>query len=163
MRTTITRLIRFSAAHRLVGHEGKCRHLHGHNYRVELSVAPRSELDDVGRVVDFDVIDETVGKWVDDNLDHRLLLWEEDPMTSLVVSRSQLDDMHDRGEGDAAHDVEADLDWSIVPVPFNPTAENLARFLVDVAQHELDRVGAGVDVINARVWETDKAFADAGG
>lgn len=42
----------FCAGHRVVGHENKCRHLHGHNYRVTF-YCESQELDGVGRVVDF--------------------------------------------------------------------------------------------------------------
>jgi len=42
----------FSAAHRLIGHEGACAHLHGHNWEVEVFVAG-GELDGIGVLVDF--------------------------------------------------------------------------------------------------------------
>ena len=47
-----TRIHDFSAGHRVVGHEHRCRFLHGHNYRVAFECTAE-ELDDVGRVIDF--------------------------------------------------------------------------------------------------------------
>ncbi len=70
---SVTRQLNFCAGHRLLEHEGKCRHLHGHEYRVEIEVTAlvvAKELDSVGRVVDFGVIKELVGGWLDDNFDH---------------------------------------------------------------------------------------------
>ena len=52
---TCTRRIQFCAGHRVMGHEGKCRNLHGHNYVVFVT-AQADELDSVGRVIDFSVL-----------------------------------------------------------------------------------------------------------
>src|SRR5262249_22784820 len=54
---TATRRIQFAAGHRVFGHEGKCRYLHGHNF-VALVTAAADDLDAVGRVIDFGVLKE---------------------------------------------------------------------------------------------------------
>lgn len=114
---TANRYHDFCAGHRVVGHENKCKHLHGHNYRVHFFVEPLlssghpdTGLDEIGRVVDFSVINTTMCKWLEDNWDHRMLLWEEDPLWHIVN--------YDK--------------IGCVPVPFNPTAENMAEYLVAV-------------------------------
>ena len=57
----ITRRLEFDAGHRVLGHEGKCKNLHGHRYSAEITVtAP--DLDGLGRVIDFGVIKEKVWK-----------------------------------------------------------------------------------------------------
>lgn len=61
----------FAAAHSIRGHPGKCRHLHGHNYRVRVHVAAR-ELDDLGMVVDFADLKRVVGE-VLGPFDHRVI------------------------------------------------------------------------------------------
>jgi len=146
-----------SCGHRVVGHEGKCRHLHGHNYRFHFTCAPAPEridvtamgdnvprvvdcqpgtLDSVGRVVDFSVIKQQLCQWLEDNWDHRLLLWEQDPL---------------------AEELEV-LDNSIVLVPFNPTAENIAKHMVEqVAPEQLH--GYGVTLCRCKVEETRKCSA----
>ena len=69
----------FCYGHRLLDdYEGKCRHLHGHNGRAVISLeAP--ELDAKGMLVDFSEIKRHVQRWIDDNLDHNLLLCRERP------------------------------------------------------------------------------------
>jgi 6-pyruvoyltetrahydropterin/6-carboxytetrahydropterin synthase len=138
-----------SMGHRVVGHENKCRHLHGHNYRVTFTVSMygSDETDNIGRVMDFSVIKEKLCMWLEDNWDHKFLMWENDPIFiyfgSLYVPND--DDL-------------SILDGSMVSVPFNPTAENMAKYLVDViAPKQL--MGTGVQLIACKVEETRKCSA----
>lgn len=61
----------FSAAHRLRGYRGKCENMHGHNWRVELTIEA-DELDDIGMVMDFAHARRMLNE-VLEPLDHRLL------------------------------------------------------------------------------------------
>lgn len=125
-----------SMGHRVVGHEGKCRNLHGHNYRFHFAVKPISTLDTLGRVVDFSVIKSELCQWLEDNWDHRMLLWSEDVLASPIYC----------------------LDTSIVVVPFNPTAENIADyFLNSVAPNLL--VKHDVYLQSIKIEETRKCSA----
>lgn len=99
-----------STGHRVYGHESKCAHLHGHNYRIHFT-CEADDLDPVGRVIDFSVIKSALCMWVELVWDHKFLLWEEDPMLETLKALDP--------EG-------------VVSVPFNPTAENMAKYLVDV-------------------------------
>jgi len=63
--------VRFSAAHRIEGHAGRCAQLHGHNYRVVVTVAGR-ELDEQGMVIDFGTLKE-ICRAATDPLDHTYL------------------------------------------------------------------------------------------
>jgi len=74
----VTREIDFCYGHRLLNYEGKCRHLHGHNGRAVI-VLEAEELDDRGMVLDFSDIKRVVSQWIDDNLDHRMILHQDDP------------------------------------------------------------------------------------
>ncbi len=71
MRTRVTRAFAFEAAHQLPWHPGKCRRLHGHNYRLEVTV--ERPLDDNGIVVDFDDLRDLVHREVVDRYDHQYL------------------------------------------------------------------------------------------
>lgn len=108
MSYTITRKHEIHCGHRVVNHEGKCKNLHGHSYVFHLT-CKSVELDNIGRVIDFSVIKDLVCTWLDDNWDHKLILWEEDPWLSHLRQ----------------------IDNTIVTIPYNPTAENLAKYLVD--------------------------------
>ena len=68
-RTRVTCTFTFEAAHRLDWHPGKCRNLHGHSYRLDVSVS--GPLDGNGVVVDFDELAAVVRREVIDRWDHR--------------------------------------------------------------------------------------------
>lgn len=100
--------------HRVYQHESKCRNLHGHSYVFHLKCSSES-LDNLGRVIDFSVIKELLCKWLDDNWDHKMILWDQDPLFTELLK----------------------LDSSVVSIPYNPTAENLARYLVEIIGPQL--------------------------
>ena len=74
---TITRRLEFDAGHRVFGHESKCATLHGHRYVVEVT-AQAAKLDSVGRVIDFSVLKERIGAWLDEKWDHNVIVFEQD-------------------------------------------------------------------------------------
>lgn len=129
MTITANRYHDISCGHRVVGHEGKCQHLHGHNYRVHFEVAAidsTDPLDDVGRVLDFGVIKEHLCLWLEREWDHKFLVWDNDPLiASLRVAANMPTPLPIR-------DMQTMLSESFVHVPFNPTAENMAQYLVEV-------------------------------
>lgn len=147
---TVTRYHDISVGHRVAGHESKCRHLHGHNYRVHFTVASRHDLDGIGRVVDFGVIKSKLCDWLETNWDHKFLLWDCDPMatelTALVAKGGSTPLVH------IIHD-------SIVRVPFNPTAENMAAYLVNVVGRDL-MADTGAELIEVTIDETRKCSAN---
>ncbi|MGI8791676.1 MAG: 6-carboxytetrahydropterin synthase QueD [Acidimicrobiales bacterium] len=71
MSTSVTRAFTFEAAHQLPWHEGKCRHLHGHSYRLEVTVT--GPIGDNGIVVDFADIRRAVKAEILDRFDHTYL------------------------------------------------------------------------------------------
>ncbi len=71
MRTRVTKSFHFEAAHQLPWHAGRCRKLHGHGYRLEVTV--EGPLDGNGVVVDFDDLKAVVQREVVDRYDHAYL------------------------------------------------------------------------------------------
>lgn len=110
-----------SVGHRVVGHENKCRFLHGHNYRVHFTVEADA-LDSIGRVLDFSVIKERLCVWLENNWDHKFLAWDNDSLIQHLTNCETFP---------IAEDEESFFD-SVVWVSFNPTAENMAIHLVEV-------------------------------
>lgn len=126
----VTREIEFCYGHRLLHYEGKCRHLHGHNGRL-LVTLENPGLDDQGMVIDFSSIKEVLGRWIDQSLDHRMILHRDDPLVPIL---------RQFGEPVFVMDV-------------NPTAENLARLIFAQA------VAQGLPVVEVRLWETSHCHA----
>ncbi len=71
MRTSVTRSFTFEAAHQLPWHEGRCRNLHGHSYRLQVTV--EGPVGDSGIVIDFADIKSVVQREVIDRFDHQYL------------------------------------------------------------------------------------------
>ncbi len=142
-RLALIRRLSFCAGHRLFGHEGRCAFLHGHNYRVEVEVEAAgggAAVDAVGRVVDFSLIKQRMHGWLDEHWDHAFILFEEDASALAAVRAAE--------------------PTKYFVLPWNPTAENMARYLLEVvAPHVL--AGLGVVARQVRVWETDEACAVA--
>jgi len=130
---TATRYHDFSTGHRVYGHESKCAHLHGHNYRIHLTVEAE-QLDTVGRVMDFSVIKTLLAEWLEENWDHKFLVWEKDPFASTLKT--------------------LDTDGTVI-VNFNPTAENMGQYLIDVVGPN-QLAGTGVTLVNVNIEETRK-------
>ena len=80
----VTREIEFCYGHRLLNYEGKCRHLHGHNGRAVITLEG-PELDRSGMLVDFAEIKRKVQHWIDENLDHNMLLCRDDPLLPVAA------------------------------------------------------------------------------
>lgn len=139
------------AGHRVVGHESKCRHLHGHNYRVHFRCASE-DLDSLGRVIDFSVVKEKLCMWIEDNWDHKFLHWEKDPVIAVLKNEAWETDKF-KSEQD-----QRDFYESLVSLPFNPTAENLAEYLVNVIGPQ-QLAGTGVKLVEVRIEETAKCHA----
>lgn len=150
----------FSYGHRVVGHETKCRHLHGHNGRVHFTcqAVPGAEaLDNVGRVIDFTEIKNRLCMWLENNWDHKFLAWKEDKVIGGLIDLLDNDSCSQHGFVVKAED---DLMFreSLVLLPFNPTAENLAKYLVDVIGPQ-QLAGTGIELLCCRIEETAKCSA----
>lgn len=164
MNITATRYHDFSAGHRVYGHEGKCAGLHGHNYRVHFTVSGPAEfianewhtpLDTVGRVLDFSVIKSLLCEWLEEQWDHNFLIWEQDPLYSELFESTRRVAVHGTG-GDEKDRAPFN---SLVCVPFNPTAENMAAYLLtEIGPRVLP---SSVRLISVRIDETRKCSAEA--
>jgi 6-pyruvoyltetrahydropterin/6-carboxytetrahydropterin synthase len=142
---TITRRLEFDAGHRVYQHESKCNHVHGHRYVVEVECA--GDLDKLGRVVDFSVIKSKFGKWIDENLDHGMILFKDDPLAPYWKSGFARYGRPDEPFEQQKHFI----------MDKNPTAENLAGLLYKKANEIL--ANDGVKVTAMTVWETPNCRA----
>ncbi len=113
-----------------LNYDGKCRYLHGHNGRAIITIESE-KLDERGMVLDFSDIKNVVSRWIDENLDHRMILHRDDPIVPLL-----------REQGEPMYLIDV-----------NPTAENIARLIFEFTRDH------GFPIVEAQLWETPNCFA----
>lgn len=133
--TTVTKSVKFDAAHILTNHQGLCKNLHGHTYRVDLSVS-QQDGDKSDMVIDFKDLKAVATSVICDRFDH-----------AFVYSTAS------EGESEIASVVEKH-GMRTVALPFRSTAENLARYFFG----ELKPLIPGLSSV--KVWETADSCAE---
>lgn len=123
-----------------MNHESKCRNLHGHSYIVEIEAAGVEGLDQLGRVVDFSVLKEKIGGWIDEHWDHGFLVYFSDAEALFALQRLP-------GQ-------------KVYRMPTNPTAENIAAYLLEISPRLLGD-DSGVFLTRVVVHETGNCKAEA--
>lgn len=131
---TISKEFTFEAAHRLLGYNGACVNLHGHSYKLIITLQGPVDTS-TNMVMDF----SEVKKWVNDKIiskvDHALILNSEDPLAD-ILSGNEL---------------------KIVLLNGNPTAENmLAVFLKHLGHAPLK----GIHIDSLKLYETATSYAE---
>ena len=138
MKITCTRRIEFDAAHRILRHESKCKSLHGHRYALEATFEA-DDLDQLGRVIDFGEVRQILGSWVDENFDHNTILSRDDKILGEKISQETAQEIFYLDE--------------------NPTAENIAKFLLREICPKLF-AGKNVKCVAIRLYETPNCYVD---
>jgi len=128
---TIRTRLHLSYGHRLMDYDGKCARPHGHNGIVEIEVAAPTT-DRMGMVRDFDELERVLRGLVEHELDHQMLLREDDPLVGALRSVGE--------EPRVMRD--------------NPTAENIARLIYERAR------AAALPVAAVRLWESRDSMAE---
>jgi len=132
---TVTKTVRFDAAHVLTNHQGLCKNLHGHTYRVDVSVT-QPEGDDRDMVIDFKDLKALANEVICDRFDH-----------AFIYSTASV------GESEIAAVVEKN-GMRTVAIPFRSTAENLAKLFYAALKPRLPALSA------VKVWETAESCAE---
>lgn len=126
----VTKELHFCYGHRLMNYEGKCSHPHGHNGRVLIELSS-PKLDHRGMVIDFIEIKEALHKWIDDELDHKMILRKDDPLLPILKKMNE----------------------PVFLMDENPTAENMAKLIFEHVK------GKGFPVKRIQFWETPSSSA----
>lgn len=126
----VNKSIHFCYGHRLLNYDGKCRHLHGHNGQVEIELEGET-LDDRGMLTDFGEIKKVMKTWIDDHLDHRMILRRDDPAVAPLQAQNE----------------------PLFLIDENPTAEAIARLIFEETRRQ------GFPVVRVVLWETPDSFA----
>ena len=133
-----TRRIEFDAGHRVIGHQFKCKYLHGHRYALELT-ARAPELNELGMVVDFGELKTVMKAWIDKNFDHNVILHKKDNALGGHIS--------------------SHTGQSVYYLNANPTAENIAFHLKNDIIPMLFTKNSFA-VVRVRLYETPNCFVD---
>ena len=111
-------------------HTGKCRHLHGHSARAEITLRTHT-LNQQAMVMDFSELKHVVAAYIDQQLDHNLLLHQDDPLCHILQQQGE------RFQALSQH----------------PTAEYLAQMIYEYSKNQ------GLPIYKVVLWETASACA----
>lgn len=133
MITTATKEVTFDAAHRLSFHKGKCYNLHGHTYKLRLTLA--CEDLESNMVLDFYEIKKILNEIVD-RYDHTTILYEGNNTNYKLF------------------DTMSKLGLRVLLLPYEPTVENMAKHFMQYFQE------LGLPVIKVTMFETPTSYAE---
>ena len=131
--TTVTKEVTFDAAHRLSFHKGKCFNLHGHTYKLCLTL--KGEELENGMVKDFYEIKKALNEVVE-AFDHTTMLYGENPVNQQLIA------------------VLSNLEMRVVVFPFEPTVENMAKYFAERFKYN------GLPVLKVTMYETPTSYAE---
>jgi 6-pyruvoyltetrahydropterin/6-carboxytetrahydropterin synthase len=141
-RIRLTKEFSFESAHALEGYDGKCRHIHGHSYRLYVTIIGEPISDSVnpkyGMVMDFGELKRLVNEEIVDRMDHAFVMRRTDSADEVNMVLSE-------GFG------------NVVLVDYQPTCENM---LVDFAERISRRLPAGVALHSLKMHETATSYAE---
>lgn len=133
MITTATKEVTFDAAHRLSFHKGKCYNVHGHTYKLCLTLACANLEKDM--VLDFYEIKKILNEVVE-TYDHTTMLFEGDEKNYKLF------------------ELMSQLGFNVILFPFEPTVESMARHFMTFFQNK------GLPVVKVTMYETPTSYAE---
>ena len=138
----ITKQFSFETGHALYGYDGKCKNVHGHSYKLSVTVIgkPIVNRNDVkfGMVIDFTDLKKIVKEEIVDQFDHATVFNETTPHIELAK------ELKTRGH-------------HVILVDYQPTSENM---VIDFAQRIKNRLPQGIALFSLKLQETDSSFAE---
>ena len=138
----ITKQFTFETGHALYGYDGKCKNVHGHSYKLSVTVigSPISDVNNVkyGMVIDFTDLKKIVKEEVVDQFDHATVFNQNTPHIELakeLISR----------------------DHHVILVDYQPTSENM---VIDFASRISKRLPSNINLFSLKLQETESSFAE---
>lgn len=144
---TVTKEIEFDMGHRIPNHKSKCRHPHGHRYKVVAEVeGPLHENEDTneGMVIDFGDLKTILMENIHDVYDHGFMLYEGDPLATHMANFEN-------------EDFDGFMNCHLVD--FVPTAENLSKHFFDIVSNKLEEIKWPLKLSKLTVFETPTSTA----
>lgn len=138
----ITKQFSFETGHALYGYDGKCKNVHGHSYKLSVTVIGRPITDrenvKFGMVIDFSDLKKIVKEEIVDKFDHATVFNGNTPHVELA------EELRSRG-----HDV--------ILVDYQPTSENM---VIDFSKKILSRLPGNISLFSLRLQETETSYAE---
>ena len=139
MNIRVTKIFEFEAAHALDCHDGKCSNIHGHSYKLHVSVrgVPTHEKGSPkdGMVIDFSDIKNIVKSMVVGPFDHALVLEKDSPYLTEALKERQ----------------------KLILYDIQPTAENM---IIDMVARINSKMPDNIHLHNVKLYETASSFAE---
>lgn len=137
----VTKQFSFDMAHALYGYDGPCKNIHGHTYHLSVTLMGSPVIDNhdakLGMVIDFGDVKKIVREQIISLYDHALVLNEQAPYSKSALIANEFE--------------------KVIPVPFQPTCENLLLHFVRSIQFLFP---ASVRLVSMRLDETPSSFAE---
>lgn len=138
----ITKQFSFETGHALYGYDGKCKNVHGHSYKLSVTVIgePISDASNVkfGMVIDFSDLKKIVKEEIVDQFDHATVFNKNTPHVDLAA------ELKNRGH-------------HVILVDYQPTSENM---VIDFAQKIKNRLPQTIELHSLKLQETESSFAE---
>src|SRR6056297_468568 len=138
----ITKQFNFETGHALYGYDGKCRNVHGHSYKLSVTVIGRPITDTshvkLGMVIDFGDLKKIVKEEIVDKFDHATVFNKNTPHVDLAK------ELTERGH-------------NVILADYQPTSENM---VIDFAKKIKSRLPENIQLFSLKLQETDTSFAE---
>lgn len=138
----ITKLFTFETGHALYGYDGKCKNVHGHSYKLSVTVigTPISDTSNVkyGMVIDFGDLKKIVKEEIVDIFDHATVFNKNTPHIELAKELK-------------------DRDHHVILVDYQPTSEMM---IIDFAKKIKSRLPENIKLHSLRLQETETSYAE---
>lgn len=138
----ITKQFSFETGHALYGYDGKCKNVHGHSYKLSVTVIGKPITDNsnvkFGMVIDFTDLKKIVKEEIVDQFDHATVFNKNTPHIEL------------------ARELQS-RDHHVILVEYQPTSENM---VIDFAQRIINRLPIGIKLHSLKLQETETSFAE---
>lgn len=138
----ITKQFSFETGHALFGYDGKCKNVHGHSYKLFVTVVgtPNQDPNHVkyGMVIDFTDLKKIVKEEIVEVFDHATVFNQNTPHIELAK------ELKERGH-------------HVILVDYQPTSENM---VIDFVRKIQSRLPMGIELVSLRLQETDSSYAE---
>jgi 6-pyruvoyltetrahydropterin/6-carboxytetrahydropterin synthase len=138
----ITKQFSFETGHALYGYDGKCKNVHGHSYKLSVTVIGKPITDKLnvkyGMVIDFGDLKKIVKEEIVDIFDHATVFNQNTPHVELA------EELKSRGH-------------HVILVDYQPTSENM---VIDFASKIINRLPKIIHLHSLKLQETDTSYAE---